>query len=116
MFISFHAAGRWFSLGTPVSSTNETDRHNITEILLKVALNTITPPPPPPISFYFKSKDNACVEKEMLLQKSASDCANKHICKNDLLVINDLIYFFFNCYCKHPNLLTLYIFMDKLLQ
>jgi hypothetical protein len=25
----------------PVSSTNETDRHDITEILLKVALNTI---------------------------------------------------------------------------
>jgi hypothetical protein len=32
------AAGRWFS---PVSSNNKTDRHNITEILLKVALNTI---------------------------------------------------------------------------
>ena len=32
----------WFSLGTPVSSTNKTDRHDITEILLKVALNTIT--------------------------------------------------------------------------
>ena len=27
--------------GTPVSSTNKTDRHDITEILLKVALNTI---------------------------------------------------------------------------
>ena len=34
--------GRWFSLGTPVSSTNKTDRHDITEILLTVALNTIT--------------------------------------------------------------------------
>ena len=30
-----------FSPGPPVSSTNKTDRHNITEILLKVALNTI---------------------------------------------------------------------------
>ena len=29
----------WFS---PVSSTNKTDRHDITEILLKVALNTTT--------------------------------------------------------------------------
>jgi hypothetical protein len=29
----------------PVSSTNKTDCHDITEILLKVALNTITPPP-----------------------------------------------------------------------
>ena len=37
------AAGRWFSLSTRVSSTNKTDRHDITEILLKVALNTITP-------------------------------------------------------------------------
>ena len=32
---------RWFSLGTPVSSTNKTDHHDITEILLKVTLNTI---------------------------------------------------------------------------
>ena len=36
------AAGRWVSLGTPVSSTNKTDHHDIIEILLKVALNTIT--------------------------------------------------------------------------
>jgi hypothetical protein len=34
-------AGRWFSPGTPVSSTNKTDRHDITEILLKVALTII---------------------------------------------------------------------------
>ena len=34
-------AGRWFSPDTPVPSTNKTDRHDITEILLKVALNTI---------------------------------------------------------------------------
>jgi hypothetical protein len=27
--------------GPPVSSTNKTDRHDITEILLKVALNTM---------------------------------------------------------------------------
>ena len=33
--------GRWFSPGTPVSSTNNTDRHDIAEILLKVALDTI---------------------------------------------------------------------------
>ena len=32
---------QWFSPGTPVTSTNKTDHHNITEILLKVALNTI---------------------------------------------------------------------------
>jgi len=33
-----------FFSGTPVSSTNKTDHHNITEILLKVALNTINQP------------------------------------------------------------------------
>jgi hypothetical protein len=32
---------QWFSPGPPVSSTNKTDRHDIAEILLKVALNTI---------------------------------------------------------------------------
>ena len=31
---------RWFSPGTPASSTNKTCRHDIAEILLKVALNT----------------------------------------------------------------------------
>jgi hypothetical protein len=35
------ATGRWFSAGTPASSTNKTDRHDITEILLKVMLRTI---------------------------------------------------------------------------
>jgi hypothetical protein len=35
-------AGWWFFPGTPVSSTNKTGRHDKTEILLKVALNTIT--------------------------------------------------------------------------
>jgi hypothetical protein len=32
------ANGRWFSLGTPASSTTKTGRHDIAEILLKVAL------------------------------------------------------------------------------
>ena len=34
------AHGRWFSLGSPASSTTKTRRHDIAEILLKVALNT----------------------------------------------------------------------------
>ena len=33
--------GRWFSPNTLVSSNNKTERQDITEILLKVALNTI---------------------------------------------------------------------------
>jgi hypothetical protein len=35
------AHGRWFSLGTSASSITKTGRHDIVEILLKVALNTI---------------------------------------------------------------------------
>ena len=31
--------GRWFSPGTPASSTTKTGRHDIAEILLKLALN-----------------------------------------------------------------------------
>jgi hypothetical protein len=38
----WHATGRWISLGTLVSPTNKTHRHDITEISLKVPLNTIT--------------------------------------------------------------------------
>ena len=37
----WHAAGQWFSPGTQISS-NKTDCHHITEILLKVTLSIIT--------------------------------------------------------------------------
>jgi hypothetical protein len=46
------AAGRRFSPGTPVSSTNKTDCHDITEIWLKGASNTINYLPQQP-SFIF---------------------------------------------------------------
>ena len=36
-------ASQWFSPSTLVSSANKTDSHDITEILLKLALNSITP-------------------------------------------------------------------------
>ena len=42
-FVSdFRQTGRWFSHGTPVSSTNKTDHHDLIKTLLKVALNTMT--------------------------------------------------------------------------
>jgi len=37
------AHGRWFSPGTPASSTTKSGRHDITEILLKVAKNQNQP-------------------------------------------------------------------------
>ena len=46
------AASQWFSPGTPVSSTNKTDRHDITEILLKVAIKTITLTPTIMVSYH----------------------------------------------------------------
>jgi len=40
--LPMQSAGQWFSPSPPVSSTNKTDHHHdIAEILLKVALNTI---------------------------------------------------------------------------
>jgi hypothetical protein len=44
---------RWFSPGTPASSTTKIGRHDIAEILLKVALNTISVSGPLP--FYISS-------------------------------------------------------------
>ena len=41
--------GQWLSQGTLVPSTNKTDHHNISETLLKVALNIIILNPPIPM-------------------------------------------------------------------
>ena len=43
-FVSDLQQVRAFLPGTPVSSTNKTDHHDITEILPKMALNTINQP------------------------------------------------------------------------
>ena len=45
--ISYSYLRGCFSTGTPVSFTNKTDLHDIAEILLKVALNTIKQPTKP---------------------------------------------------------------------
>jgi len=56
------AIGLWFSPGTPVSSTNKTDRHKITEILLKVVLDTINQS-----NNYFNTH-TACLEHRTYLE------------------------------------------------
>ena len=40
------ATGRWFFPGIPIFPANKTDRHDITEISLKVVFNTINHKPP----------------------------------------------------------------------
>ena len=60
------ATGRWFSPGASVSSTNKTERHYITEILLKMTLNTLT------LTFYFSFD-------VVMLQALAGSCAG-HDC------------------------------------
>ena len=49
------ARGRRFSQGNPDSSNNKTDRHDITGILLKVALNIINQAKPLLISILFQT-------------------------------------------------------------
>jgi hypothetical protein len=62
------ATGR-FSLGIQVSSTNKTDRHDITEILLKVAFNTINlNPTPSNIFLQEKIEDNKGVIRNRKLK------------------------------------------------
>ena len=63
------ATGLWFSLGSPVSSTNKTDCHDITEILLKVALNTIKPTNQPvPVFWYFwYTFTKTCILKKFVI-------------------------------------------------
>ena len=50
--------GQWFSLGTLLSCTNKTDHHNIAEILLKVALSTLTLPPKVPSAKIITCRSN----------------------------------------------------------
>jgi hypothetical protein len=47
---------RWFSPGTPVFSTNKTDHHDITEILLKEELYK-------PLNFVEISKNSIIINK-----------------------------------------------------
>jgi len=55
------ANGRWFSPGTLASSTTKTGRHDIAEILLKVALNIIN---------------------QSILKSDITDCLIHHIISN----------------------------------
>ena len=57
-----------FSLGPSGSSTNKTDRHDITEIFLKVALSTIIPTNQ-------ANKNDNCYKTEILLKLNTNNIA-----------------------------------------
>ena len=65
----FHIASRWDPLCTPFSSTNKTDRQYITEIYLKVALNTVNHP------------TKKCTGKLeiVILSSLKQQCAGRHV-------------------------------------
>ena len=69
-------ADRWFSPSTPIFSTNKTDHHDITKILMKVVLNTITTQNPLINSAGQKSKCNKN------LNNKKSECRVPKILKN----------------------------------
>jgi hypothetical protein len=62
--------GRWFSPGTPASSTTKTGRHDIAEMLLKVALSTI-------------NQIKSLVERRSIFNKE-----NVHMCT--IIVLNEM--------------------------
>jgi hypothetical protein len=60
-------AGLWFSPGTPVYSTNKTDRHNIIEILLKVTWITLTITSPTSIQTRIRYQRRRSIHLQYLL-------------------------------------------------
>ena len=87
-------AGRWFSPGTTVSSTNKTDRHDITEILLKVVLNTKT------LTFITKSNNFIYVDTDLGYLRA------KHIHDSNKTIIS---IFILTSAISKPNISTIVI-------
>jgi hypothetical protein len=103
---------RWFSPSTLVSSTCKTDRHDITEILLKVALSTINQPTNQhtSVDFYcciFKSFTSSSFKLSIMLERSNSSINvivfHQIKCKWYCLLCLFLDYYFL--WCKREMLL-----------
>ena len=99
------ATGRWFS---PVSSTNKTDHHDITEILLKVALNTSTNPS-------HRSKWNINTTAKVYTKSSIIDTPSWHLNKlQELLLVGSILLIFF-VFCVMLRFFVLFLFVLCLL-
>ena len=85
------AHSRWFSPGTPASSSTKTVRHDIAEILLKVALNTKNQSIR---SFVFY-----CIIIYPILDKTSISATIVHQEKtNNIVTITIIVCFFYICY------------------
>jgi hypothetical protein len=98
---------RWFSPSTLVSSINKTSRHDIAEILLKVALNTINRPS----SFSCISSTLFLTRMSIahvhgLFQLSLSGWCEMILMIEDLILINQCSFSLLICIC-HKSLITL---------
>jgi hypothetical protein len=94
------AAGRWFSLGTPVSSTNKT------EILLKVVLNTITLIVTP-CSPHWPSPEYSCGKRNLLYPIQDASFVSIVLYLIQITFIKEQFHFFYLMNCA--NNLIMYI-------
>ena len=69
------AHGRWFSPGTQASSTTKTGRHDIAEVLLKVALNTINQINQLHVTTNGVSSDLSCCDKGIQVRSDINQIA-----------------------------------------
>ena len=95
------ATGRWFSPATPVFPFNKTDSHDITDILLKVALSTIT------LTHFMKKVLEICLRRGLLvlmwyieIYSSINGTAEGLVCTASVVdctrqAIETMLYFFY---------------------
>ena len=111
-------AGQWFSLGTPISSINKTDCHDMTKILLKVVLNTITLTPRLNSTWFFFIEYNKSLVKWSVqenskkrawtrIRQTRANDRNKSLkwASERLCVTNQTYYFSLTVWYKNAKLL-----------
>jgi hypothetical protein len=95
------AHGRWFSQDTPDSSTTKTGRHDIAEILLKVALNTMNQ-----IKSNQINKLVANTSRGEHVNHYTTDQVNMylaiHQCPENILHLNSKNIIYFNMFIRGP--------------
>jgi len=94
-------AGRWFFPGTPVSSTDKTDHHDIAKILLKVVLYNITPN-----SHLFI---NIKKKKRIYLFT-----VKNHLDKRNPFIHSGVAILFSSCWFVHPSVCLTSLYMQHL--